>query len=66
LLASQEQNSSPVASHNSGFGNSIEQFFDSMAEDWHLWDEEEKGPYPVKRIFDASEKFLKINNGNNK
>jgi hypothetical protein len=34
------------------------QFFDDMAEDWHLWDEEEKGTYPVKRIFDAYEKLL--------
>jgi hypothetical protein len=36
----------------------INEFFDEMAEDWHLWDEQEKGQYPVQRTFDAVKKFM--------
>lgn len=36
----------------------IEEFFYEMCEDWHLWDEEEKGQYPIQRTFDAMKKFI--------
>ena len=28
----------------------VEQFYYESAEDYHLWDEEDKGPYPIERI----------------
>jgi len=49
LLASTKQSLSFVE---------INEFFDEMAEDWHLWDEQEKGQYPVQRTFDAVKKFM--------
>ena len=36
----------------------LEEFFYEMGEDWHLWDEEEQGQYPIQRIFDAVKKFI--------
>ena len=36
----------------------LEEFFYDMGEDWHLWDEEEKGQYPIQRTFDAMKKFI--------
>ena len=36
----------------------LEEFFYEMGEDWHLWDEEEKGHYPIQRTFDAMKKFI--------
>ncbi len=36
----------------------LEEFFYEMGEDWLLWDEEEKGQYPVQRTFDAMKKFI--------
>ena len=36
----------------------LEEFFYEMGEDWHLWDKEEQGQYPVQRIFDAVKKFI--------
>lgn len=36
----------------------LEDFFYDSAEDWHLWDEEVNGPYPINRIFDAMKKFI--------
>lgn len=36
----------------------LEEFFFEMGEDWHLWDEQEKGTYPITRTFDAFKKFI--------
>lgn len=36
----------------------LEEFFYEMGEDWHLWDEEEQGQYPIQRIFEAVKKFI--------
>ena len=36
----------------------LEEFFYEMVEDWHLWDGEEKGQYPIQRTFDAMKKFI--------
>ena len=36
----------------------LEDFYFQTGEDWHLWDEQELGPYPVQRIFDAMKKFI--------
>ena len=36
----------------------LEEFFYEMGEDWHLWDEGEKGQYPIQRTFDAMKKFI--------
>jgi len=36
----------------------LEEFFYEMGEDWHLWDEEEKGQYLIQRTFDAMKKFI--------
>ena len=36
----------------------LEEFFYEMGEDWHLWDEEEKGQYPIQRTFDAMKKLI--------
>ena len=36
----------------------LENFYYEMSEDWHLWDEEEKGQYPIKRALDAMKKFV--------
>ena len=36
----------------------LEDFFDQMCEDWHLWDEGENGQYPVQRTLDAMKKFI--------
>ena len=36
----------------------LEELFYEMGEDWHLWDEEEKGQYPIQRTFDAMKKFI--------
>jgi hypothetical protein len=37
----------------------LEEFYYHTCEDFHLWDETEKGPYPVQRILDAIGLFLK-------
>lgn len=37
----------------------LEEFYYDTCEDYHLWDEDEKGAYPVKRILDAMGMFLK-------
>jgi hypothetical protein len=37
----------------------LEEFYYHTCEDYHLWDEDEKGAYPVKRILDAMGMFLK-------
>lgn len=37
----------------------LEEFYYHTCEDVHLWDESEKGTYPVKRILDAMGLFLK-------
>lgn len=37
----------------------FEEFYYQTCEDYHLWDEIENGIYPVKRIFDAMDMFLK-------
>ena len=34
----------------------LEEFFYEIGEDWHLWNEEEQGQYPIQRIFDAMKK----------
>jgi hypothetical protein len=36
----------------------LENFYHEMAEDWHLWDEEEQGQYSIQRVFDAMKKFV--------
>ena len=36
----------------------LENFYYEISEDWHLWDEEEKGQYPIQRVFDAMKKFV--------
>jgi hypothetical protein len=36
----------------------LENFYYEMGEDWHLWDEEEQGQYPIQRMFDAMKKFV--------
>lgn len=36
----------------------LELFYYEMGEDWHLWDEGEKGQYPIQRMFDAMKKFI--------
>ena len=36
----------------------LEEFWYKMGEDWHLWDEEEQGQYPIQRVFDAMKKFV--------
>ena len=36
----------------------LEELFYEMGEDWHLWDEEEKGQYPIQRTFDAMKKLI--------
>lgn len=36
----------------------VEDLYYQMAEDWHLWDEQEQGPYPIDRIFDVMKKFI--------
>lgn len=38
----------------------IEEHLYSMEEDWQLWPDDEKGPYPIERIFNANAKFLDI------
>ncbi len=38
----------------------LEEFFYQMGEDWHLWDEEEQGQYPIQRTFDAMKKFIEF------
>jgi hypothetical protein len=36
----------------------LEDFFFQVAEDYHLWDEQEKGEYPIGRTFEAMKKFI--------
>ena len=38
--------------------NELDEFYDQMCEDWHLWDEREKGQYPIKRVLDAMNNFI--------
>ena len=35
------------------------EFYYIACEDYHLWDPAEKGNYPVQRMLDALDKFLK-------
>ena len=37
----------------------IEELYNQASEDWHLWDEKESGTYPITRILDAMENFIK-------
>jgi hypothetical protein len=37
----------------------LKQFYYETCEDWHLWDEQEQGEYPVKRMLDALHAFVK-------
>lgn len=41
-----------------GWQKELNELYYQMGEDWHLWDEEEKGAYPIQRIFDAMKKFM--------
>ena len=36
----------------------LENFYNEMVEDWHLWDDRELGQYPIERTFDAMKKFI--------
>mgnify|MGYP006921347931 CR=1 FL=1 len=36
----------------------LEDFFYEMGEDWHLWDEEKQGQYPIQRVLNAMKKFI--------
>jgi hypothetical protein len=36
----------------------LEEFYYQSGEDWHLWDDETQGPYPVQRMLDAMKTFL--------
>jgi len=36
----------------------LENFYYEMGEDWHLWDEQEQGQYPIQRVFDAMKNFV--------
>lgn len=38
----------------------IEKFIWETAEDYHLWDEESQGQYPVKRMLDAMNKWWTV------
>lgn len=44
----------------------LEEFYYFTCEDVHLWDESEKGTYPVNRILDAMGLFLKSKKEENK
>jgi len=44
----------------SNFILELEKFYYDMGEDWHLWDEEQYGSYPVERIFSAWKKFIEV------
>lgn len=37
----------------------VEDLFNQMGEDYHLWDKEEQGEYPIERVFDAMKNFIK-------
>jgi hypothetical protein len=43
----------------------LEKFYYEMGEDWHLWDEQEQGQYPVQRVFDAMKNFVDYHKSNN-
>lgn len=45
-------------SHEKKMPDEFEELYNQMAEDWHVWDESEKGIYPVQRVFDAMKKFM--------
>lgn len=38
---------------------SFEEFYHQTGEDYVLWDEREQGIYPIQRIFDAMNNYLK-------
>jgi hypothetical protein len=58
-MKTEEHNSNKqVNSKDSLLISDLEEFFYFMCEDWHLWDENEKGPYPIQRIFDAMRNFI--------
>jgi hypothetical protein len=38
--------------------NMLEQFKEEMGEDYILWDESEKGKYPIKRTFNALKNLI--------
>ena len=41
----------------------VEQFYYESAEDYHLWDEEDKGPYPIERMLNSMSNFIKTAKG---
>lgn len=43
----------------------LEEFYYHMGEDWHLWDEQEKGQYPIQRTFEAMKKFIEFHKSKN-
>lgn len=38
--------------------NEIEDLFFEMGDDYNTWDEENKGTYPIQRVFDAMKNFI--------
>jgi hypothetical protein len=36
----------------------LEEFYWEMCEDWHLWDEQELGKYPITRTLEAMKNFV--------
>jgi hypothetical protein len=46
--------------------NELDEFYDQMCEDWHLWDEREQGQYPIKRVLDAMNNFINFHKSKNK
>lgn len=58
LLENEKQPSCLADVSGSLLISELENFYYEMGEDWHLWDEEEKGQYPIQRVFDAMKKFV--------
>ena len=58
MIKEDEQNLSTPAVSGSILVSEIEDFWYQMGEDWHLWDKEEQGEYPIQRVFDAMKKFI--------
>lgn len=48
-LVNQSQKTIPIED----VAKELEDFYYEAGEDYHLWDEQEKGPYPVQRVFEA-------------
>ncbi len=49
-----------IAGFKAGYGHKkeLDDFYFEVGEDWHLWDESEKGPYPADRILSALRNFI--------